>query len=616
MRNRASFRTRLLLSFWVVLLLALLLPPSYYYRILTRQIMEETQRDAIQQLNLVHWMVSHEKGLRTIEELNTLLVEIGKQSSARITYVADGGRVIADSQVPFSEIPNLESHAARPEYIEARGQGLGVIVRFSGTVQRELIYVAKTIHNEGAIPSGVLRLAAPLSNVKEPADRLKNSLLLFLVFTSLATAFLTYILIRRLNRPIQVMIDTAEAIGTKDYKRRIHASPGHEFYPLIQSINKMAESIESHIQTITNQKQELEAVFNAMQEGVMVLDSRGKIQNINRTFAGLISHVPEVKGRRPLEVIVNVELQKLCDQVMASPAAEAEARPYNLQIALRENLTYDVNIVKVSDQQKEIGAVVVFHDISEIKRLEKVRQDFVANVSHELRTPLTSIKGYAETLLSETPSDPDTARSFLQVILKNANHMVKMVEDLLQLARLEAHGKLVKPVPVNASGALLTAWKACAPNAEAKGIRLENRLPAGGILVFADFDQLVQVFRNLLENAIRYSPPDEPLTVSCETRKNKATFGVRDEGPGIARQYQKRIFERFYRVEKPRSDHWGSTGLGLAICRHIIRNHGGMIWVQSPNSEGRKGATFFFTLSTAPEEQDAPEAPESSTLTS
>jgi two-component system, OmpR family, phosphate regulon sensor histidine kinase PhoR len=603
MQQNYSAKTRLILSFCIVLLMALFLPPWYYYRILAREVMDETQKNAIQQLNVVEWMLSREENIRTPENLQDWVVEVGSQLGFRITYVAEGGRVVADSIVPFAEIPNLDNHASRPEIAEAQSQEAAVVVRFSRTAQTELTYVAKRIRQRGAIPPGVLRLATPLSKVNEPLQRLKDSFLLFLALVAAATACIGFLLVRRLDKPIKAMIDTAEAISTKDYKKRIYSSPGQEFYPLTLSINKMAESIESHVRTITEQKQQLEAVFNAMREGVMVLDSRGKIQGTNRSFSELVPGNSQAVGRRPLEVIINLELQRFCDEVMASEG-DAENRPFNLQIALGQERIYDVNIVRMPDSRMEIGAVVVFHDISELKRLEKVRQDFVANVSHELRTPLTSIKGYTETLLSEDRIDPDMLSSFLQIIMKNTNHMVKMVEDLLQLARLEAHQKSFTPIPVNAASALLTAWKSCVHHAEGKKVRLENRLPEDGIWVSADYDQLIQVFRNLLENAIRYSPSDESLIVSCESEGDEAMFKVRDEGPGIPRQHQQRIFERFYRVEKHRSDHWGSTGLGLAICRHIIRNHGGRIWVQSPNSETTSGTTFFFTLPKAPVGQE------------
>ncbi len=596
MQENYSIRTRLFLSFWVLLLVALLLPPWYYSRILTREIKDEVQGRAVQQFKLIHWMLNREGDFRSVEDLQRWVVEVGKQVGIRVTYVAEGGKVIADSSVPFDEIPGLDNHADRPEIAEAGEEQVAVVVRFSRTTQGEFIYVAERAPRKGAVPAGVLRLAAPFSNVGEPLDRLRNSFLFFFVLVFAATAVANLLLARRLNRPVRDMMDTIRGIGAGDYKRRLLSAPGQDFYPLTRCINEMAESTDSHVQMVTEQKQQLEAVFDAMQEGVMVLDSRGKIQSINRSFSDRISNDPQIIGRRPLEVIVSLDLQKFCDRVTASPEDNGETRLYNLQIVLGQERTYDVNIVRVPDRQKEIGAVVVFHDISELKRLEKVRQDFVANVSHELRTPLTSIKGYTETLLSEKPPNPDMMSSFLQVILKNTNHMVKMVEDLLQLARLEAPAQPAGSTPVNAASALLTAWKACMHHAEGKGLQLGNTLPEGGIWVSADFDHLVQVFRNLLENAIRYSPAGGVLDVSCEIQGDKVTFKVRDEGPGIARQHQQRIFERFYRVEKHRSDHWGSTGLGLAICRHIVRNHGGRIWVQSPNSGETRGTTFLFTL--------------------
>jgi len=294
--------------------------------------------------------------------------------------------------------------------------------------------------------------------------------------------------------------------------------------------------------------------------------------------------------------MVNVELQKLCDRILASDVGERAEQLSSLQISLGNDRTYDVNIVRLPARQEEMGAVVVLHDITGLKRLERVRQDFVANVSHELRTPLTSIKGYTETLLGEPGPTYERVSNFLQVILRNTNHMVRIVEDLLQLARLEAHQEGTEPAPINASGAVATAWKACAHHARAKGLRLQNELPKDGVWVLADFDQLVQVFRNLIENAIRYSPDGEAVTVSCELRENRMVFHVRDEGPGIPKQHQERIFERFYRIETHRGDRWGSTGLGLAICRHIIRNHGGSIWVESPNRGSLKGSTFSFTI--------------------
>ena len=231
MGRNFSFRTRLLLSFWIVLFLALLLPPWYYYRILTQEVLDEAQRSAIQQLNLVYWMLNQAGDIQTLDDLHGWLVQVGDQVGARITFMAEGGRVVADSQVPPSEIHNLDNHANRPEIVQSQSQDVGVAVRFSMTMQKELIYVAKRVLQRGDIPAGVLRLAAPFSLVQEPLDKLKNSLLLFIALVFASTALLSYALVRRLNKPIRVLIDTAEAISGKDYKRRIHFSPGQDSTP-------------------------------------------------------------------------------------------------------------------------------------------------------------------------------------------------------------------------------------------------------------------------------------------------------------------------------------------------------------------------------------------------
>ena len=597
MLARLSFRTRLLLSFWVILFLALLFPLLYYRSTLSREIISETRSGAVQRLNVVHWLLLHERHFPDLEHLQHWTEQLGPQLGARITYINGEGRVIADSLVPASQIPTLESHADRPEVIQALQEEIGLSMRYSPTVDKDLMYAATRIEGRGPIPQGVIRVATPISEVKHRLDTLTRDFLLLLVLTFVATIILSYALVRQLEAPLRKMIGAAEAIGGGDYNQRLRFYPGKEFVPLAESINEMAKRIESHIQTCTEQKEQLEAILNGMSEGVMVLDSRGRIQTVNPALTEILPGAREFVGRRPLEVILSADLQKACDEILSGTTAEKGSR--NLEIAPRLGRVFAVNIVRFQHQPGEVGAIVVFHDISELKRLEKVRQDFVANVSHELRTPLTSIRGYAETLLAQPAADSGPGASFLQIILKNAMHMSKMVDDLLHLARLDSRRPPESYGPVDAAEALSAAWKVCSPQGSAKNVRLENLLPADGVRVKANLDELVQVFRNLLENAVRYSPAGSSITVSVRRDKDTLTFVVTDEGPGVPLYAQQRVFERFYRVEKDRSDASGSTGLGLAICRHIILNHGGSIWVESPPGGKSRGSAFVFTLPSA-----------------
>jgi two-component system phosphate regulon sensor histidine kinase PhoR len=495
----------------------------------------------------------------------------------------------------------MDNHANRPEIIEAYKQGVGTSSRYSNTLGRDLIYAARLIESRGTIPAGVIRIAVPYSEVRKRLENLSKNFILIIAATFAATIAISYLLVRQLAAPIRSMITAAEAIGRGDYDKRVRIYPGKEFLPLAQAINQMAGSIENHIKTITEQKQQLEAILDGMSEGVMVLDSKGKIRSSNQALGKVVPDLSTSVGRRPLELIRSHELQQACDDVLGG-ILQSKSHPLRLEINLDMGRVFEVNIVQFTDMEGSVGAIVVFHDISELKRLEKVRQDFVANVSHELRTPLTSVKGYAETLLAETEGDQHAAHSFLEIILKHANHMTKMVDDLLQLARLEARQKPSELDAVNATEALYAAWKACTSFASEKNVRLENFLPKDGVYVLADSEQLVQVFRNLLENGIKYGLPGGILTVSCQLSSGYATFQVHDDGPGIPRQDQGRIFERFYRIERNRINQGGSTGLGLAICRHIVQNHGGKIWVESPPAGQTKGTAFFFTLPLAAEE--------------
>jgi two-component system phosphate regulon sensor histidine kinase PhoR len=597
MLGKLSFRARLLLSFSVILFCALLLPLLYYRSTLGREILSEARSGALQRLNLVHWLLLQQQGFPDDEHLQQWVEKLGPQLGARITYVNEAGTVIADSEVPFSQITTLQNHASRPEIIQAMQETIGFQIRHSSTVEKDLMYAARRIRALGPIAAGVLRIAMPISPVKDRLDALSRNFLLIMALTLVATVLVSYILVRQLEAPLRKMIGTAEAIGLGDYGQRVRFYPGKEFTPLAESINEMAKRIQSHIQTITEQKEQLEAILNGMSEGVMVLDGRGKIQTVNRALADILPGVREFIGRRPLEVIRSAELQQACDELRSGTPADTGTR--GLEITSGPGRIFGVNLVPFHHQPGEVGAIVVFHDISKLKRLEKVRQDFVANVSHELRTPLTSIRGYAETLLSQTQAEPGPTVPFLQTILRNAMHMSKMVDDLLQLARLDSRGRPEGFPTADAAEALSAAWKVCDPQASVKDIRLENLLPQAGVRVKANFDELVQVFRNILENAIRCSPAGNTITVSLKRNGDKVTFVVTDDGPGIPLYAQERIFERFYRVEKDRGDGSGSTGLGLAICRHIILNHGGAIWVESPPEGKSKGSAFMFTLTPA-----------------
>lgn len=415
-----------------------------------------------------------------------------------------------------------------------------------------------------------------------------------LVLALAAAGVAGYLLSRRAARSVRETIRVAEAIGRGDYAKRLLVPRGGEFESLAAAVNEMARGIEEHIRTITAQKSQLEAILNGMKEGVMVLDAEGRIKAVNNAFSQVFPGNGERLGRRPIEVVPCPKFQSACDAVL-SEAGGDEPAMMGLEVEIGRDRFYDVSVVGLGQERGGLGAVAVFHDLSEFKRLDRARKDFAANVTHELRTPLTSVKGYAETLLQDTGGlSPERVR-FLEVILKNANHMSKMIEDMLCLARIEDSPPPEAPPLADAGQALALARRECESMAGQKGIEIKSRLPEEGEFVLADFGQLAQVFRNLLENAVKYSPEGSFVTVSHHKENGIVTFAVQDNGPGVPHEDRQRVFERFYRVERHRSRSAGSTGLGLAIAKHIVERHGGRIWVERARG-GMTGAAFYFTV--------------------
>lgn len=579
------FRTRLLLSFWIVLLVALCLPAYYIHQTLKNDILNEARANAYIQLNFVHWLLKDSPPFHNNQALDQWCKNVGSHLQYRITVIAAGGRVIADSDVENQGIPLLDNHAGRKEVIGARKLGHASSIRYSITLKRKLIYAAKNINLPDA-PSGVLRVAIPLSTIETRLSAFTHKFWGVLFFIFIITTLLSFFLASKLESPILKIIQAATAIGEGNYETHLDIDAGTEFSRLSICINGMADKIQRNIAMITEQKQELEAVFEGMAEGVMLLDKNGKIKATNQALTWIAKCVPSCIGHRPMEVFLNPEIQEACNKVLSGQEHLKQ------KVSINRETVYEVNLVRIPDG----GAVVVFHDISELVRLEKVRQDFVANVSHELRTPLTSIKGYAETLLDEKFRASDKADSFVNTIIKNTDQMANVVNDLLCLTKLQQ--KRQKPnelSPINVSSCFNTAQETCMPMLNEKNIRIDNQLD-GSMIVMAEENSLIQIFRNLLDNAIRHSPRKTKILVFYEEKNNDIIFGVQDEGTGIPQQHQKRIFERFYRVDKQRSRASGETGLGLAICRNALQAMGGNIWVKSPPDNQSKGSVFYFSL--------------------
>jgi two-component system, OmpR family, phosphate regulon sensor histidine kinase PhoR len=387
--------------------------------------------------------------------------------------------------------------------------------------------------------------------------------------------------------PLLTILAIAAAIGTYFFWKR-------KFVRLQRQVQGEMEDFQRHQQQTTiDAKAQQQVLFNSMLEGLLLLDRSRKIYLANRAFKNLFGVKTELRGKTVMEVLRLHELAELVERA----EAEKQVFDYELKVPELNERWLQVNAAIISNSAGEReGTILVFHDLTRLKQLERTREEFVANVSHELRTPLSLIKGYVETLLEGARNNPDVSEHFLKIIARNAERLDLLIQDLLSISALES-GQVqlnLQPVHVHAvAEKVLADLKALAA---ARNVALRNELP--DLTANADENRLEQVLANLVDNAIKYGRTQGSVTVGGENRgSDKIEIYVRDDGPGIPAESLDRVFERFYRVDKARSREQGGTGLGLSIVKHIVQNHGGEVWARS---EPGKGATFFFTLPILP----------------
>ncbi|THB63569.1 MAG: HAMP domain-containing protein [Desulfovibrio sp.] len=593
-----SIRTRLFFGLCAVLLPALIATNLLFDRAVSRDLLLESQERAADQVHVVSWLLETHHGFEDMEALDTWASDLGRKMGVRITYIVDG-LVVADSAVPYQDIPNLEFHGDRPEVLQAMDAELGMNVRYSRTLDRELIYAAKQQPATPTLSAGVLRLATPLSEVTAHQDEIGAQLRWIIIGVLAAALVVSILMSRAIARSIRGLALAARAIGRGEHGQRIRHYPSSEFRPLVHAINTMARDIESAMEDLEDQRGRLEAVFNGMSEGVMVVDSRGRIESFNRAMELM---VPEVRGsidRTPLEATMEPGLHQAVESLLKRPGTADTA---TVPLSSGPDKYMEVLLEPFSDPKGVRKVILLFRDVSEIKRLEIVRRDFVANVSHELRTPVTSIKGYAETLLDGGNTPPEMRRQFLEVIIRNADHMTAMVRKLLRLAQAEHKGAVHGAKAVDAAEILSGVIATLAPMLKDYEASIANPL-SRPVMVLAEEAGLEEIFRNLLVNAIKFGPLGGKIHVDMARVGEWTRFSVRDQGPGVPPAEHERIFERFYRRRDEQGGKVEGTGLGLAICRHIVEGLGGKIWAEVPIGEGmdpdHPGAVFFFTLKTA-----------------
>jgi len=517
-------------------------------------------------------------------EVQARIAHVAQGARARITLIAPDGTVIADSELPPRALATLENHARRPEVAAALAGQVGRDQRVSGTLGRPFLYVA--------VPAGggAVRAAADSARVEAELAGLQRALVAagavgIAVSAALAAGFATL-----LTRRVRELRGVVRAIAAGDLSQRLPWRSGDELGAIASALDEMTAQMRRRLAQANDEQERLRAVLQGMVEGVLVLDRAGRVILANPRLRELFGVWGPVEGRPALEVIRRADVETALAEAARTP--DPVVRELSLGVDAEREL--EMHAVRFPASGTQLGTVAVFHDVTEIRRLEGIRRDFVANVSHELRTPLTAIRGFAETLRGSELS-AEQRRQYLDVILRHADRLTALIEDLLELSRIEGGTRELAPEPLDAATLARGLLQDLKPRLDARRLRAECRAePAPQ--VWADRRALEQILLNLLDNAIKYSEPGGRIEIAILGSLAGVRIDVSDTGIGIPEADRARIFERFYRVDKARSRDLGGTGLGLAIVKHLVQAQDGEVFVSSREGQG---STFTVRLPAA-----------------
>jgi two-component system, OmpR family, phosphate regulon sensor histidine kinase PhoR len=520
-------------------------------------------------------------------------------SGVRVTVIAADGRALADSVHDPEAVGNYSN---QPEFQAAMAQGHGESVRHSDTVNRDLVYRAVRIDRR-ALPPVIIRFATPLAPINASLASVRQALWQASALILLLGIAVSLLFSRGFVGRIENLKRFSRRVAAGDFSS-LHGEAGSdELGELAAALNETASRLSATIQSLTEERNRSAAILRSMAEGVAVVDAQSRLAFCNEAFAKIWNvDASDIEGRSVIEVIRQPDVIELIPQALATEESlvgeisVGGARPRNFSATVAPITPFETpGAAPVSySSTPRRGVVIVLHEITELRRLEQVRKDFVANVSHELRTPLTAIQGFAETLLTGALEDKNNNRRFVEIIGNHAARLARLSNDLLRLSQIEA-GKLSADFqPVDLKLLVGGGVEAARAAASQKNLSMpEPRLPSSFPHVHGDANLLRDVLRNLLDNAIQYTPAGGRVEVAAALDDGFAVITVSDTGIGIPHSDQSRIFERFYRVDAARSREVGGTGLGLAIARHVVEAHGGKIWVESAVGSG---STFHFSV--------------------
>ena len=525
------------------------------------------------------------------EALDPIVDEAAREVDARVTVIAYDGRVLADSAVSGADLARLENHGGRPEVRGALAGQVSRAERRSATVGVELLYAAVPVRRGGRIV-GVARLSRGIDAIGEQGRDLWRAAALALLLALVATGLVSLLLSAPLARSLEEMMEAARQYASGNLAARIRVRRDDELGELARIINVSADQLQGRMAEIARDRGRTDAILSAMDDGVLAVDHRGTVVLANPRLAEALD-LRDAPGRHYLEVIRQREVGSLIEEVLRS----GERREAEAEIIHLRRVFSITGVPFPGEEGTPHGAVLTFNDATERRHLERIRRDFVANASHELRTPLTSVRGFVEALEDGAVAEPQTARRFLGKIRTHADRMAALVEDLLDLSRLESGDRAPEwedTLPAEVAEDVAASFAGLATRKDITLRHMDRRAPA----VVTDPERLRRILENLVDNAVKYTPEGGRVEITTSPGSDGAArIEVADDGPGIAPEDQARIFERFYRVDKARSRELGGTGLGLSIVKHLAEGMGASVAVES---EPGKGSRFTVTVPAKP----------------
>jgi two-component system, OmpR family, phosphate regulon sensor histidine kinase PhoR len=591
---KPSFARRLTASYLFVVAVTLVFTGAYLTRRLRQDFLKHLEESLAAQAALVGQTFRPDLSAAPgSAPLQYNIQALGQAIGCRITLIRPDGVVLADSERTPEEVAQMDNHLQRPEVQIALKADAGESMRTSATLQKQMLYVAtpirQSIGKTGPI-LGLLRLSLPTTEVDQRLALFRKDLFKAGGAALVVALLVALFSVHRIGQPLRELVASAHEIGEGRYSTTLSVRSADEFGRLARAFSEMANRIEEKVGELSRERTQLATILSALVESVVALDHLGRVLFLNPAAERLFGvRSADAKGRPFLEALRHSAL----NQVLVDALKRKEPVLTEITLHAPEERILSVQALPVNYGETETGVLAALHDITELRRLERMRQEFVANASHELKTPLTAIKGFVETLLEGAIDDPKHNREFLETIQEQSNRLMRLIEDLLDLSAIEAKRVEYRFEPTVVSDVIERIFKGLEPMAKAKKVRLINQLASDLPRVRADREKLGQILMNLIDNGIKFNKPDGTVRLSAQIKNGFLEVTVADTGMGIATEDLPRVFERFFRTDRSHSHDIAGTGLGLAIVKHLVENHQGKAAADSRLGEG---STFRFTL--------------------